>query len=65
MNDVPKEAIAVVALLQHEGFEAHLVGGCVRDILMHRTPKDWDVTTNATPEDIVRIFPNTFYENNY
>lgn len=65
MNDVPKEAIAVVALLQHEGFEAHLVGGCVRDILMHRTPKDWDVTTNATPEDIVRIFPNTFYENDY
>lgn len=65
MNDVPKEAIAVVALLQHEGFEAHLVGGCVRDILMNRTPKDWDVTTNAKPEDIERIFPNTFYENDY
>lgn len=65
MNDVPKEAIAVVALLQHEGFEAHLVGGCVRDIVMGRTPKDWDVTTNATPEDIARIFPNTFYENEY
>lgn len=65
MKDIPKEVVAVVALLQHEGFEAHLVGGCVRDTLMGRAPKDWDVTTNARPEDIVRIFPNTFYENDY
>ncbi|MEK7579402.1 MAG: HD domain-containing protein [Patescibacteria group bacterium] len=65
MEDIPKEIVAVVALLQHEGFEAHLVGGCVRDILMHKSPKDWDVTTNAKPEDIIRIFPKTFYENEY
>lgn len=65
MQNIPKEAVAVAALLQHEGFEAHLVGGCVRDTLMGRIPKDWDVTTNARPEDIVRIFPNTFYENDY
>jgi tRNA nucleotidyltransferase (CCA-adding enzyme) len=65
MNDIPKEVIAVVALLKHEGFEAYLVGGCVRDVLMNRTPKDWDVTTNALPEDIQRIFPHTFYENDF
>ncbi len=65
MQDIPKEIIAVVALLKHEGFEAYLVGGCVRDVLMVRTPKDWDVTTNATPEDIQRIFPHTFYENTF
>jgi putative nucleotidyltransferase with HDIG domain len=65
MNDIPKEVIAVVALLKHEGFEAHLVGGCVRDVLMDRLPKDWDVTTNALPEDIQRIFPHTFYENDF
>ncbi len=65
MNDIPKEVIAVVALLKHEGFEAYLVGGCVRDVLMGKKPKDWDVTTNALPEDIQRIFPHTFYENNF
>lgn len=65
MNDIPKEVIAVVALLKHEGFEGYLVGGCVRDVLMGRTPKDWDVTTNALPEDIQRIFPHTFYENTF
>jgi putative nucleotidyltransferase with HDIG domain len=63
MNDIPKEVIAVVALLKHEGFSAHLVGGCVRDVILGRTPKDWDVTTKASPEDIQRIFPHTFYEN--
>ncbi len=65
MNDIPKEVIAVIALLKHEGFEAFLVGGCVRDVLMNRTPKDWDVTTNALPADIQRIFPHTFYENDF
>lgn len=65
MKPVPKEVRAVVALLQHKGFEAYLVGGCVRDIVMERIPRDWDVTTNATPEDIQATFPNTFYENEY
>lgn len=48
-----------------QGFEAYLVGGCVRDLFMGRKPKDWDVTTNATPEEIIPLFPKTFYENNY
>ncbi|MEK7606423.1 MAG: CCA tRNA nucleotidyltransferase [Patescibacteria group bacterium] len=65
MKAIPKEVRAVVALLQHKGFEAYLVGGCVRDIIMDRTPKDWDVTTNATPKEIQATFPHTFYENEF
>lgn len=47
------------------GFEAYLVGGCVRDILLEKTPKDWDITTNAKPEQIQAVFENTFYENDF
>jgi len=62
---VPKAAIETVETLKNGGFEAFLVGGCVRDLFIGRTPKDWDVTTNAKPEDIIRLFPKTFYENDY
>ncbi len=51
--------------LKAAGFEAYLIGGCVRDILLGLKPKDWDFTTNATPEEIIKIFPETFYENVY
>ncbi len=49
--------------LRSGGFEAYLVGGCVRDILLGREPKDWDITTNAKPEEIQSLFEETFYEN--
>jgi poly(A) polymerase/tRNA nucleotidyltransferase (CCA-adding enzyme) len=62
---IPKEVTMVIALLQNSGFEAFLVGGCVRDILMGVKPKDYDVTTNATPEQIISIFTKTFYENTF
>lgn len=64
-NEIPKEVTMVVAVLQGASFEAFLVGGCVRDLLMGKKPKDYDVTTNATPEDIIALFPKTFYENDY
>lgn len=64
-NNVPKEAIMVIAVLQGAGYEAFLVGGCVRDLIMGIKPKDYDVTTNATPEQIIALFPKTFYENTY
>lgn len=51
--------------LENKGFEAFLIGGCVRDLLIDREPKDWDLTTNAAPEQIQAIFPETFYENNF
>ncbi len=45
------------------GFEAYVVGGCVRDTLRGVPPQDWDVATNATPEEIQKIFPKSFYAN--
>lgn len=62
---VPKEVMMVIAVLQGASYEAYLVGGCVRDILMGVKPKDYDITTNATPEQIISLFPKTFYENSY
>lgn len=62
-HKVPAEVLAVCAGLHEAGYEAYLVGGCVRDLVMNRTPKDWDITTNATPEQIQRVFPDSFYEN--
>ncbi len=51
--------------LEKAGFEAYLVGGCVRDLILGRTPKDWDITTDAIPEKIQEIFPESFYENTF
>lgn len=62
---VPSEVRTVAEGLRAGGFEAYLVGGCVRDLFLDRTPKDWDVTTNAKPEDIQRLFPESFYENDF
>src|SRR3989338_9007676 len=62
---IPEEVRAVSGGLRAAGFEAYLVGGCVRDLLIGREPKDWDVTTNASPEQIQTVFPDSFYENDY
>jgi len=64
-QSIPKEVSGVTNKLRNAGFEAYLVGGCVRDLLIGREPKDWDVTTNALPEQIQKIFPDSFYENEY
>ena len=47
------------------GFEAYFVGGCVRDLILGRAPKDWDVATNARPEEVAGIFPDSVYENDF
>jgi tRNA nucleotidyltransferase (CCA-adding enzyme) len=57
---IPPEVKHILTALQSAGFEAFIVGGCVRDILRGITPKDWDIATAAIPEDIKRIFPRTF-----
>ncbi|KND50081.1 MAG: poly(A) polymerase [Parcubacteria bacterium C7867-008] len=62
---VPSEVRTVAEGLRAGGYEAYLVGGCVRDLLLDRTPKDWDLTTDAKPEDIQRLFPESFYENDF
>lgn len=53
-------ATSIVRTLRENGFQAYLVGGCVRDLLLGREPKDYDVATNATPEQVMRIFPETY-----
>lgn len=62
---LPYYVLEISQALQNAGFEVYLVGGCVRDLLMGRTPEDWDFTTNARPEQIQKIFPDSFYENNF
>ncbi len=55
-NRVDSNAIDVVERLEEAGFQAFLVGGCVRDLLLGRNPKDFDVATSATPEQVKRVF---------
>lgn len=62
---VPAEVSKVSQGLREAGYESYLVGGCVRDLVIGREPKDWDVTTNATPEQIQAVFPDSFYENDF
>ena len=64
-SPIPKEIIAIVGILEAGGFEAFVVGGSVRDILLGRKPKDWDITTNARPEEILKLFPESIYENSF
>ncbi len=59
----PKEILEVYKKLKENNFEAYLVGGCVRDFLIERKPSDWDITTNAKPEEIQKIFRKSFYQN--
>ncbi len=58
-KDISVQAIRVLEGLQKAGFQAYLVGGCIRDLLSGETPKDFDVSTNATPEQIRRVFRNS------
>lgn len=62
---IPPEVKIVGEGLRKSGHESYLVGGCVRDLIIGLEPKDWDITTNATPEQIQAIFPDSFYENDY
>ncbi|MFA6315117.1 MAG: HD domain-containing protein [Candidatus Paceibacterota bacterium] len=64
-NVIPQEIVNIIEKLENAGFQAFLVGGCVRDIFLGRIPKDWDITTNATPEKIQALFPKTVYENTF
>ena len=63
--DIPKEVLRVTEGLEKAGFESYIVGGCVRDLLIGKNPKDWDITTNANPEQIQAVFKDTFYENKF
>src|SRR3954462_11622907 len=57
---IPAEVVALCRRLVAAGFEAHLVGGGIRDLLLGRVPADFDVATSARPEEVVALFGSTF-----
>lgn len=59
LQKIPAEALYIIRILEAAGYEAWLVGGCVRDLMMGNTPGDWDITTNALPENVQDCFSHT------
>ena len=53
-------ATTIVQTLRQRGFQAYLAGGCVRDLLLGREPRDYDVATSASPEQVMKVFPETY-----
>lgn len=64
-NKIPEYVKNALEVLHDAGFECFIVGGCVRDLIVGREPNDWDLTTNATPEQIIGLFQKTVYENTF
>ncbi len=60
---LPESVVTVFSTLEQAGYQVYAVGGCVRDLLMGRPTEDWDFTTNATPHEILKLFPDGFYNN--
>jgi poly(A) polymerase len=60
MSIQQQSAVEVIRTLRERGFQAYLVGGCVRDLLLKREPADYDVATDATPSEVMSIFPKTY-----
>ncbi len=62
---IPNYINNIIEKLEKAGYEAYIVGGCVRDLLLEKIPKDWDITTIARPEEILKVFPEGKYENTF
>ncbi len=56
---IPQNVLQILQTLHTAGYEAYIVGGCVRDFILNREPQDWDITTSALPEQIKALFPHT------
>ena len=56
---IPEKAKYIIETIQNAGFEAYVVGGCVRDSILGRCPEDWDITTSARPEQVKTLFRRT------
>ncbi len=65
MIPFPQSAKHIIDILTKAGYQAYAVGGSVRDILMDRPTQGWDFTTNAIPEEILKLFPDSFYDNQF
>ena len=62
---LPPTVQTVISTLQKKNHEAYVVGGSIRDLLMGKTTKGWDLTTSAIPEQILKLFPDSFYDNQF
>lgn len=62
MNDIkikiPGGASKIINILENRGYEAYIVGGCMRDSILGRDPNDWDICTSATPDEMMYVFQN-------
>src|SRR5680860_226989 len=65
LSKIPKEIIEIYSKIKDSGFSVFFVGGCVRNLILKKDVKDWDLATIATPEDIIKLFPDTFYDNKF
>src|SRR3989344_3333391 len=63
--DIDSEVNKILETLTRAGFEVAIVGGAVRQIIVSKPPTDWDLTTNAKPEQILKLFKNVFYNNRF
>lgn len=57
--NIPEPARKIIDRLNEHGYEAYVVGGCVRDMILKREPGDWDITTSARPEQVKALFTRT------
>lgn len=62
---IPNAISLILQKLKNGGYEGYLVGGCVRDMILKKATNDWDLTTNAKPEQIQALFQDSFYENTF
>ncbi len=65
MINIPSEIKKLIQQLKQAGYQAYVVGGCLRDLLLGRTPKDWDIATSARPGQIQILFKKSFYSNKF
>jgi tRNA nucleotidyltransferase (CCA-adding enzyme) len=65
LREFPKFVTEICNKFNDSGYELYLVGGSIRDLLLQKNVKDWDMTTNATPEQMLKLFPNAFYDNKF
>src|SRR3990167_4518519 len=65
MLQFPSYVQDFLKIFKDKNYQIYIVGGAVRDLLLGKEVTNWDFTTNATPEEILKLFPNAFYHNVY
>ncbi len=65
LQNIPQQVKKIIKTFESTGYEIYLVGGCVRDLLLNKSITDWDLTTNATPEQMLSLFSDAYYNNTF